>query len=371
MKIMLIITVFIALSSGMYAENNNYPIGCSPEEIGLKAVERFLESEHMLYAKTIHYAEVCTWYGAVKFAEVTGNKSLLEKLQNRFEPFFTTDKHLLPLIGYKENFNNYVDFNMFGGLPLQFYLLNNDKKYLDLGLRYADSQWELPHFATDKHKMYHDMGLTWQTRFWIDDMYMITIVQSKAYQATGNREYVNRAGKEMVAYLDTLQHDNGLFFHSPDAPFYWGRGNGWMAVGMAELLRYLPEDNQYRPVIEKGYCKMMESLKKCWKANGTWGQLIDKSDSRTETSGSAMFLYAIITGVKNGWLDKSEYEEVIRKGWLGLVSYVNNNGELTEVCIGTGKKNDEQFYRDRPRKTGDFHGQGPLLWCAYALLENN
>ena len=200
-------------------------------------------------------------------------------------------------------------------------------------------------------------------------MYMITIVQSKAYQATGNKKYIDRAAKEMVSYLDTLQHDNGLFYHSPDAPFYWGRGNGWMAVGMAELLKHLPEDNPDRERIIEGYHKMMTSLKKYQKPNGTWGQLVDRADIWTETSGSAMFLYAIIRGVKDGWLDKKEYEEVIRRGWLGLISYIDDNGELTEVCIGTGKRNDEQFYYNRPRKTGDFHGQGPVLWCAYALLE--
>ena len=42
-------------------------------------------------------------------------------------------------------------------------------------------------------------------------MYMITIVQSEAYKATGDPKYINRAAKEMVLYLDELQHPNGLF----------------------------------------------------------------------------------------------------------------------------------------------------------------
>ena len=25
---------------------------------------------------------------------------------------------------------------------------------------------------------------------------------------------------------------------------------------------------------------------------------------------------------------------------------------------------------DRPRIAGDYHGQAPILWCAYALLNN-
>jgi len=48
----------------------------------------------------------------------------------------------------------------------------------------------------------------------------------------------------------------------------------------------------------------MVSLLKYQDENGTWRQLIDQSDSWNETSGTGMFAFAMITGVKNGWLDK-------------------------------------------------------------------
>ena len=79
-------------------------------------------------------------------------------------------------------------------------------------------------------------GLTSQTRIWIDDMYMITAVQVQAYRATDDKKYIDRAAKEMVLYLDSLQSPNGLFYHAHDVPFFWGRGNGWIAAGMSELL---------------------------------------------------------------------------------------------------------------------------------------
>lgn len=75
-------------------------------------------------------------------------------------------------------------------------------------------------------------------------MYMITIVQTHAYKVTKDRKYIDRAAKEMVMYLDELQRPNGLFYHAPDVPFYWGRGNGWMAAGMSELLRCLPKKHK-------------------------------------------------------------------------------------------------------------------------------
>ena len=81
-----------------------------------------------------------------------------------------------------------------------------------------------------------------------------------------------------------------------------------------------------------------------------------------------MFTYAMISGVKNGWLDEAIYGPVARKGWLALISYLDNNGDIAEVCEGTNKKNDRQYYLDRKRIKGDMHGQAPVLWCATALL---
>jgi len=41
-------------------------------------------------------------------------------------------------------------------------------------------------------------GYTCQTRLWIDDMYMITVLQSQAYRLTKDRKYIDRAAKETV-----------------------------------------------------------------------------------------------------------------------------------------------------------------------------
>jgi unsaturated rhamnogalacturonyl hydrolase len=339
----------------------HFPKGSAPKEIGNRLSEHFLHSKHFLNGKSIHYAEVCTWYGALRFAEVTGEKNLEEKLKARFEPLFTSEESYLPPL-------NHVDHNMFGCLPLEFYRVTHDKKYLDLGLRYADTQWTLPENPTPEQKAWADKGFTWQTRLWIDDMFMITIVQSQAYRATGDRKYIDRAAREMVMYLEELQEPNGLFFHAPDVPYFWGRGNGWMAAGMTELLSSLPDDNPDKPRIMDGYRLMMKSLLEFQSVSGMWNQLINEPDFWAESSGTAMFAYAMITGVNKGWLDKKVYAPAAKKAWLALVKHINSNDDVTEVCVGTNKKNDKQYYYDRPRVAGDFHGQAPVLWCCYALL---
>lgn len=342
---------------------SSFPEGFTPKEIGAKLGRHFIPGEHFLHGgKWIHYAEVCTWLGALRYAEVAEDQELIGLLQRRFEPLFTTDKTYLPIM-------NHVDLNMFGCLPLEFYKVTGDKRYYDLGIPYAETQWKVPVDVTTEGKAYAKKGFSWQTRLWIDDMFMITIIQSQAYRATGNKKYIERAAKEMVYYLDELQRPNGLFYHAPDVPFYWARGNGWMAAGMTELLKALPENNADRKRIMKGYLTMMENLKKYQGRDGMWNQLIDQPDFWPETSGSAMFTYAIITGIKKGWLDKKEYTPIARKAWLALVSYIDENGDVRETCVGTNKKNDKQYYYDRPRITGDYHGQAPYLWCATALME--
>lgn len=363
--VLLLLAVFSApLLFSQQKELVGFPKGFTPEEVGKRLAYHFVDDRHELYAgRYIHYAEVCTWNGALDYALKTGDQKLIKLLQHRFEPFFTREKVLLPPM-------NHVDYNMFGSIALKLYQITKDKRYRDMGLAYADTQWEVPKNAKPEEKAWAEKGYSWQTRLWIDDMYMITVVQNEAYKVTGDTKYLDRAAKEMVLYLDELQRPNGLFYHAPDVPYYWARGDGWMSVGMANLLLDLPKDHKDRPRIMEGYLTMMNSLKKYQRPNGMWNQLINEPDFWEETSGSAMFAYGFIVGVKQGWLDAKEYGAAARKAWEALIPYIDERNNVTEICIGTGKKNDKQYYYDRPRNAGDFHGQAPYLWCAAALLEN-
>ncbi|QPH40458.1 glycoside hydrolase family 88/105 protein [Pedobacter endophyticus] len=358
--------LLLVLPCHLFAQKNllkDFPEGFGPKEVGKRLAYRFVDRKHMLHAgKWISYPETFNWTGALKYAAITKDKTLLSLLEKRFEKLTSEEKQLLPIM-------NHVDLNMFGSLPLELYQITKDKRYFELGMPYADTQWAVPENATPTQKEWASKGFSWQTRLWIDDMYMITIVQTQAYKVTGDRKYLDRAAKEMVLYLDELQRPNGLFYHAPDVPFYWGRGNGWMAAGMTELLRLLPKNSEERPRILKGYETMMKSLKQYQSPTGMWNQLIDEPECWAETSGSAMFTYAMISGVKHGWLNKAEYAPVARKAWLALVPYINDKGDVAEVCVGTNKKNDKQYYYDRPRNVGDSHGQSPYLWCTVALLE--
>jgi len=351
------------------ADLQNWPKGASPLEIGKRVADRFIATPHPNFGrptppKVITYPEVCAWYGALKFSQGSKDEKLKQALVARFELFFGPEASMVPV-------PDHVDYCVFGSIPLELYTQTKEQRYLDMGKNMADKQWGPPEGPRVKPESqgFYDKGYTWQTRLWIDDMFMITAVQAQAFRATGDRKYIDRAAREMVMYLDSLQRDNGLFYHAPDVPFFWGRGDGWMAAGTAELLRSVPPDNPDRPRIMEGYKKMMASLLKYQDEKGMWHQLIDDPGSWPETSCTGMFAFAMITGVQSGWLDQKTYGAAARKAWLGLISYIDENGDIREVCQGTNKKNDRQYYLDRQRITGDMHGQAPVLWCAAALLQ--
>lgn len=363
--------VFLAtvIISGCGAQSDtgdlkNFPQGMSPREIGDRVAERFITKPVKRSRNMVYYPETCTWYGALTFARASHNQQLERQLIKRFEPLFGIDSSLIPPA-------DHVDHTVFGAVPFEIYMLTKDKRYLYIGQRMADAQWGPPppsRTSARSLKFYRE-GYSFQTRLWVDDMYMLTIIETQAYRATGDRKYIDRAAKEMTLYLDAMQRDNGLFYHAPDVPYYWGRGNGWFAAGMAEILQSLPEDNPHRPRIMAGYKKMMAGLLRYQTPGGMWLQLIDDTASWPETSGTGMFTYAMIVGVKKGWLPAAQFAPAARKAWGALTSYLNEDGDMTNICQGTGKKNSRQYYLDRKRKTGDMHGQAPVLWCATALLE--
>jgi rhamnogalacturonyl hydrolase YesR len=334
----------------------NWPAGASPQEIGRRVAENYLarpfEFENNPQREYVIYPEVCSWYGSLTVARLCHDDDRSARLIKKFQTLTNTEASRI-------SWNAHVDYRVFGIVPLEIYLETTNRPCLELGRRFADQQWE---------KTTPD-GITSEARYWIDDMYMITALQVQAYRATGDAKYLDRAALAMSAYLDKLQQTNGLFYHAPDSPFYWSRGNGWLAAGMAELLRSLPENHPRRARIMQGYRTMMAALLKYQGDDGLWRQLIDHpGDAWPETSGTGMFTFAMVTGVKNGWLDGKTFGPAARKAWLGLVKYLDADANVSNVCEGTNKGTSVAYYLARQRKTGDLHGQAAVLWSATALL---
>jgi len=361
-KILFLYLLVVSLSLGFFSCKKSDEIETeifwtednSPEVIGKMVIDDlFSRNDLMMYVADfwtgVHYAEACTGFGAARLAGLLNDSDVIDRLSDRYTRVI--EDSLVKGAAH-------VDANVYGILPLELYMQGGEEKFLQQGLKLADGQWE--DTLTN--------GLTSQVRYWIDDIWMIASLQVQAYRATGNEIYLERAAKVTDSYLNKLQQPNGLFYHGEDAPFFWGRGNGWVAAGLAELLSELPENNEYYQSILEGYKKMMNALLEYQSEDGMWRQLIDNEEAWAETSSTAMFGYAITVGVKKGLLPEDKFTPAYQKAWKVLVGYIGEDGEVTDVCAGTGKGDNIDYYLDRPRITGDLHGQAPVLWFAYSLL---
>lgn len=339
----------------------DFASGKTPKEVGLKLAKLF---DSQAVDTTKHYKTACTWWGALT---VTGllKDATLDSLIKKFET-------LVPNFVATSTERNHVDDNIFGIVPMEIFLQNGDKATRDLGLALADHQIQ-------------NINDPNQKRMAIDDMFMITELQIQAYRsadADKKAKYLDFIADVMVEYL-AMQQDDGCFYQKEGANAKWGRGNGWFAVGMAEMMRELPSTHKHYAKIRSSYEKMMKGLLdyqiKSGEGAGIWYQVIDSTDSRNwpETSGSAMFAYAMITGVKLCILDAATYGPAALAAWNTLTDpkYLGADGKLKEIsdwCYWQQSEGDALTYYvtidGRTRVVGDGHGQGPMLWSAAALL---
>jgi rhamnogalacturonyl hydrolase YesR len=330
-----------------------WPAGQDPKTVGAALVQNLLARPKLDLSKSVGYQETCAGYGAVRFAAAAGDQDLLTKTIARYAAIVTPEgAKLLPK-------PTHVDNTVFGILPLEIYKNNQDPKDLALGLSFADAQ-----FAK-----LNPEGLSSETRHYIDDAYKISVMQILAFRATGKPVYAAQAVKEMTAFIDKLQQPSGLFFHGPDAHIAWGRGNGWIAAGLAEVLTYLPATDPAQPKILASYKAMMAGLLKVQAPDGRWRQVLDDPKAFEENSCSGYFIFALAEGVNHGWLDSATYQPAVQKAWGALCGQIDAKGNVADVSILTEHSNDEAYYLARPIAAGNLHGQFAALWAATALLD--
>ena len=327
-------------------------LAASAKTVGLLLANRFAK-QTLSYSSVANlpgdgYKNACEWYGALAIAKYTGDTALLDSLVKKFDPLKAN------FVSAMTGGDAHVDRYIYGMVPLEIYLQTGDESYLPLGTQVADKQ-----------------QTTNQTRDAIDDMFMMTGLQVEAYRATKQDKYLSFMSNIMVDYLGA-QQSNGLFFHNvTEARVHWGRGNGWFAAGMAEMMRDLAPGSSDYMKIETGYKKMMEGLKAVQSKNGLWYQVLDQGSNSAnweESSGSAMFTYAMIAGVRRGVLDAATYVPVIEAAWSALQKKIAANGDVSDICVGTWYKASAAEYMALSRLTGDGHGQAPVMWAAAELL---
>ncbi len=268
--------------------------------------------------------------------------------------------------GKDPKYDRCVDNLAFGCSLFDLYRITQDDNWLTAAKKCSDYQINN---LTSRGGVDSLLGCT---RFWVDDMAMIGVLQAAAYRATGEQVYADWLGRELNAYLEhEIHRESGLFWHTSGAPHYWGRGNGWAAAGLAEALLVLPEENEHYAAILSGYLDQMNALLDLQHESGMWGQILDHPESFLESSGTALFCFALATGIRKGWFDNPQpYKAALEKAWMTLsTEYVDDEGRVLDVVGGTGPSGDVNAYLDREPDDGNNHGTCAFLWAGMALIE--
>jgi rhamnogalacturonyl hydrolase YesR len=210
---------------------------------------------------------------------------------------------------------------------------------------------------------------------WLDDLYMSVPALAQMGKLTGEKKYYDDAVKQVVQFSNRMfNKEKGLFMHgwvqemNVHPEFYWGRANGWGMLTMCELLDVLPENHPGRPIIMKLLQAHIRGVANLQSGSGFWHQLLDRNDSYTETSATAIFTYCIAHAINKGWIDPIAYGPQAMLGWNALSTKINAKGEVEGTCVGTGMGFDPAFYYYRPTSPIAAHGYGPVLLAGAEIL---
>ncbi|MFI1744052.1 glycoside hydrolase family 88/105 protein [Thalassobellus sediminis] len=276
------------------------------------------------------------------------------------------------------NFHALDDCGSITAAMIKTYLKTKNDDYLELINQTAD------HISNNQFRL--EDGTLARNRpqyksVWADDMYMSVPFLTNMGVLTGYNKYFDDAVKQVLQMAKRLYiPEKELFDHGwnvtsgdYDPRFYWGRANGWVLMSMAELLSALPENYQGRYEILHLYRSMIRSLANLQGGDGFWHNLLDKNDTYTETSCTAMFTFAIAKGINEGWINHV-YGPVAITGWNALQTRVLENGAVDGTCEGTTFAHDNSYYYHRGKSIYATHGYGPTLYAGaemISLLQND
>jgi rhamnogalacturonyl hydrolase YesR len=196
--------------------------------------------------------------------------------------------------------------------------------------------------------------------FQVEDMFFAGILLGRAFGITGKDDYID-IQTDFLINTETQQAD-GLFWHSRAAPYYWGRGNGFAAMGLTEALTFLPDDHPDSGKIVSMISRQMNAVRDLQAPSGMFRQVIDSLGAYQEFTCTCMIGYSIARGVRMGWLDRS-LSEVATRAWRGVSERIDDKGNVVDACIGTGGQTSVRAYLDRPAASGFDDRSGSMaLW---------
>ena len=201
--------------------------------------------------------------------------------------------------------------------------------------------------------------------FRTEDMFMSGAILGRAFKLTSDTKYADILANLMLD--GKIQQSHGLFWHCRTASYYWGRGNGFAAMGLAESLTSLPQDHAQRPAVLAMYGRLMESLRRLQHPSGLLSQVLDFPGSYLEFTATCMMGYAMARGLRLGFLS-AEFRDAVDLAWQAVSERIDDVGNVVDACASTGVQNNVREYLDRPAIFGfDDRSGGMALWFAVEM----
>jgi unsaturated rhamnogalacturonyl hydrolase len=236
-------------------------------------------------------------------------------------------------------------------------------------------------------------------QIWLDGLYMGATFYAKYVKEFGQvSEFTDVAKQFIICEKNLRDEKTGLLYHAWDetreqiwadketglSPHFWGRSMGWYVMALVDTLEVFPQDHKDRE-------KLIDILKDCIKAllevqdksSHVWYQILDQGDRKgnyLEASGSSMIVYALLKGVRNGYLSEN-LKEVAKESYRGLIDeFILETREglinLNKICyvagLGGADKRDGSFsyYISEPIISNEPKGLGPFILASseYQLI---
>lgn len=219
-----------------------------------------------------------------------------------------------------------------GQLYLGMYTLYQKEEMLRPIRQRAD--WILTHPADTSMKYTNKQRWTW-----CDALFMAPPVYAQLARITGRPEYLDYMHRNFLHTYRHLYDAQSQLFFRDDSYFskkeangqkiFWGRGNGWVLAGLANLLELLPAGSDLKPFYEKLFVELAIRLSQLQDEEGFWhASLLDPASYPSpETSATALITYGLAYGVNRGLLG-ADYLPVVRKAWAALLSTVDADGRV-------------------------------------------
>ncbi len=97
---------------------------------------------------------------------------------------------------------------------------------------------------------------------------------------------------------------------------------GWYIIGLVDVLEIFPENHPKKKELIRVFEQLTDALVKVQDpASGVWWQVTDKpfaKDNYLESSGSSMFVAAMLKGIRLGYLS-DKYMPAATKGYEGIL----------------------------------------------------